>query len=962
MRHLLSVWGQELTPLSADEAVQQILDHAEFLWHPSFRASRSALAALHRWKGDEQLWVAGPEWFRKPLLEACRSLADLEARLASDDAESMWRGNRRDPKEMLAQGRWRAAVAAWRSRPRETPEERLDFARALFAVGRFKEALGELHRLRRPEARVMRIRCLHRLGELRKAARNLQQLETAELAAAHVLEAAAVATRVYGNLGETSRAGAWARRAVTEVESTEHQNRSELLNFAVAWDQGETLQMVESLDRARPALDIEGLAWRWHKSRGQEAIGRGAGEDAVTSLGAALRSCRRRLTPLEAGDLWNEMAVGRSLCGDLIGAERALLHTLRLHREVEGPQKTTLALFNLAEIRLRRGRLSGVREILELSARENRLAGNWRGIVHDVELWARYDLVRGRPSAALERLQKAQAEFDARGVLWRRPQLRAIGARAFGWLGRPHEASVELRAAGGEVLAEFEPEERPAVWALAGDRERALEEVVRDDLSAPIWKAVLTGREATAADWRKLDFPDDYRFARLIFDLDAVEKGSVPGNLVHRAATIFRRLDAGVLAERLERGETGSWTAVGRYLERGSTDAESLGRLFRESGHGEVRLVRRGGGEVEEVLLDGAGGPAGLSSPVGSAELVLTTSWIDPVVRALFNLIVRDLGARSRSSSERVAPRSRPFGMVGESRALAAAMDKLGQLAPEDVPILLLGETGTGKELAARRAHLMSSRPGGPFLPLNCAAVSEELLMSDLFGHVRGAYTGAVRDRVGVFEAAREGTVFLDEIGDLPLRAQGFLLRVLQEGEIRRVGETTARSTDVRVIAATHRDLEEMVRTGIFRADLYYRLRVASIRLPPLRDRGSDVILLAEHFLRRLRPSSPPRIGEAARNALLRHGWPGNVRELENVLSVAVPMAGSETLGPEDLDLPYRGAKPKCGYHEDVLNFRRRLVGDALVASGGNRAEAARALGLTRQALSYLVRRLEIDG
>jgi transcriptional regulator with GAF, ATPase, and Fis domain len=299
--------------------------------------------------------------------------------------------------------------------------------------------------------------------------------------------------------------------------------------------------------------------------------------------------------------------------------------------------------------------------------------------------------------------------------------------------------------------------------------------------------------------------------------------------------------------------------------------------------------------------------------------------------------------------------------MIGESKALGEAMERLAQLAPEEVPLLLLGETGTGKELAARRGHMMSPRASGPFVPINCAAVSEDLLMSDLFGHVRGAYTGAVRDRIGVFEAARGGTVFLDEIGDLPLRAQGFLLRVLQENEVRRVGESLSRSTDVRVITATHRDLDAMVRDGDFRADLYYRLRVARIELPPLRHRDGDVVLLAEHFIRRMRPSRTPRISKAARGALLGHQWPGNVRELENVLSVAVAMVTEGSLQPEHLELPCRGGEPDRGYHEEVLNFRRRLVRNALDGSSGNRAEAARALGLTRQALSYLVRKLEID-
>ena len=595
-----------------------------------------------------------------------------------------------------------------------------------------------------------------------------------------------------------------------------------------------------------------------------------------------------------------------------------------------------------------------------MSSRENRLAGNWRGIVHDTELWARFDLVRGRPSSAVDRLAKARAEFEARGVAWRSVQLAALRARALGWLGRQEEAAAELAAVSDEALSEFEPEERPALWALAGGYDRALAGIDADDPAASVWTAILNGQAPTDDDWKALAFDDEYRMARLVLDIGFVAEEFVPPQLAHRAVVVLQRLGAEVLAERLERSSAGSWEAVAAYLDEGVTGAGGLAKLFANGGYGEARLVRRSEG-VDEILVDGAGGQSEISEKLGSSELVLSSSWIDPALRVMFRLVVRDLEHDLQSTEPTASRHSPRFGMIGESRALGDAMGRLAQLAAEDVPLLLLGETGTGKELAARRGHMMSPRSGGPFLPINCAAVSEDLLMSDLFGHVRGAYTGAVRDRIGVFETARGGTVFLDEIGDLPLRAQGFLLRVLQENEVRRVGESLSRPTDARVITATHRDLEAMVRDGDFRADLYYRLRVALVELPPLRHRDGDVILLAEHFIRRMRPSRTPRIGRAARTALLGHQWPGNVRELENVLSVAVAMVSEGSLQPEHLELPCRGGESDRGYHEEVLNFRRRLVRNALDGSGGNRAEAARALGLTRQALSYLVRKLEID-
>jgi DNA-binding NtrC family response regulator len=202
--------------------------------------------------------------------------------------------------------------------------------------------------------------------------------------------------------------------------------------------------------------------------------------------------------------------------------------------------------------------------------------------------------------------------------------------------------------------------------------------------------------------------------------------------------------------------------------------------------------------------------------------------------------------------------------------------------------------------------------------------------------------------------------VFLDEIGDLPLQAQGKLLRVLQEGEVRRVGESISRPVDVRVVAATHRDLRAMVGEGSFREDLYYRLAVGRVPLPPLRERGDDLYLLVDHFLVREEPGTTVRLTEAAGARLAAHAWPGNVRELRNVLRVAVALADGGPIDAAHLDLPSPDREVRCGYHERVEAFRRRLVAEALQAEEGNRAAAARRLGLSRQALSYLVRQLEI--
>ena len=367
----------------------------------------------------------------------------------------------------------------------------------------------------------------------------------------------------------------------------------------------------------------------------------------------------------------------------------------------------------------------------------------------------------------------------------------------------------------------------------------------------------------------------------------------------------------------------------------------------------------------EELYAEGGGG-----------TLRLRTTRIDEVLRAIFTLLLRELpdladhrpAVRRADGPEADGAAADASGLIGESPLLAAALERLRQFAPSDMPVLLLGESGSGKELAAREIRRASARASAAWVPVNCAALSETLLLSDLFGHARGAFTGADRARAGVFETANGGTVFLDEIGDLPPVAQGNLLRVLQEGEVRRLGESTARRVDVRLVAATHRDLARMVTDGKFRQDLYYRLKVCTVTLPPLRERGEDVMLLAEHFLaaeRRRRSLPQLHLAADARRSILAHRWPGNVRELANVVQAATALAGNGAIRASmlDLDRPAGGevADEASAYHQELDDFRRALLQKALRASGGNRAAAARRLGLSRQALSYLVLNLGLD-
>jgi len=291
------------------------------------------------------------------------------------------------------------------------------------------------------------------------------------------------------------------------------------------------------------------------------------------------------------------------------------------------------------------------------------------------------------------------------------------------------------------------------------------------------------------------------------------------------------------------------------------------------------------------------------------------------------------------------------------------------KVADTESTVLVNGESGTGKELVARALHEHSPRSTRPFVAVNCAALPESLVEAELFGHERGAFTGAEQRRLGRFEAAHQGTLFLDEIGDLPIPTQVKLLRVLQSRVIERLGSMRPVEVDVRIIAATSRDLESMVARGTFREDLYYRLNVFPIGLPPLRDRKSDILLLADHFVEAFNRShgkAVKRIATPAIDMLMAYHWPGNVRELENCIERAVLMARDDViLGhhlPPSLQLPADATSDTpLGLQSQVDRFEQDLVVDALKASRGNMAKAARALGITERQMGLRVRKYAID-
>jgi two-component system NtrC family response regulator len=417
---------------------------------------------------------------------------------------------------------------------------------------------------------------------------------------------------------------------------------------------------------------------------------------------------------------------------------------------------------------------------------------------------------------------------------------------------------------------------------------------------------------------------------------------------------------------------------------------EDLGHRAEQAADGEAALARVARPGIDAVLLDlrmpGLGGmevlrrlraradapPVAVLTAVPTAgntieamRLGAVDHLAKPVGRAdLATLLARMLPAPGATPAP-AAPEAAEDDIVGGSAALREVQKAIGMLADADTTVLITGETGTGKEVVARAIHRHGRRAARPFIAVNCAAIPGELLESQLFGHVRGAFTGAIADRAGSFRDANGGTLFLDEIGDMDPALQAKLLRVLQERVITPLGGKPV-AIDVRILAATHRDLAQAVREGRFREDLFYRLGVVPVALPPLRERLADIVPLAEHFLAL---SGPKRLSGAAAARLLAHAWPGNVRELRNAMERVAALARRPVIGAEDLaflDAPAPAAAIDTADWLDgtlpdaVARLETEMIRRALADCAGNRAEAARRLGIHRQLLYEKVRRYGI--
>ncbi len=348
------------------------------------------------------------------------------------------------------------------------------------------------------------------------------------------------------------------------------------------------------------------------------------------------------------------------------------------------------------------------------------------------------------------------------------------------------------------------------------------------------------------------------------------------------------------------------------------------------------------------------------------ADLIAQAVWARRREQERISVLERENLELRRTLEEK----GKPDEMIGNSGSMRMVYRQIAQVAPSSTTVLLRGETGTGKELVARAIHQKSASAHGPFVPVNCAALPESLLESELFGHEKGSFTGAMARRIGRFESAANGTLFLDEIAEMSPSAQARLLRAIQEKEIQRVGGTETIHVNVRLVCATNRNLEVDVKEGRFREDLYYRINVFTIALPPLRERGADVLLLADYFVRKyagVHKKSINRISTPAIDMLSAYHWPGNVRELENVVERAVLVAAGTAMEGHDLpptlqmkEVDKQGVR-KDSFDSLVASYESELIVDALKDARGSQTQAAAILGTTKRIIQYKIQKYGID-
>jgi Nif-specific regulatory protein len=453
------------------------------------------------------------------------------------------------------------------------------------------------------------------------------------------------------------------------------------------------------------------------------------------------------------------------------------------------------------------------------------------------------------------------------------------------------------------------------------------------------------------------------RFQILIVDDEKVQRDMLAGFLNKQGYETVA-VEGGARA--LEQFSSGSFDLVLTDFKMPGMDGlELLRELKRRNPEAAVVILTAHGNEKTAVTAMKEGAYDYLTKPIQELDELL--------------MLIRraekegNLARENRQLKEQLREKFKVDFIISASRRMQEALNLVGRVAPSQATVLILGESGTGKELFARAIHYASPRAEKPLVKVNCAALPENLLESELFGHEKGAFTGAVARRIGRFEQADQGSIFLDEIGDLSPALQAKLLRVLQEKEIERVGSNQTLKIDVRMIAATNRNLEEAIRKGTFREDLYYRLNVVTISLPPLRERKEDIPILIDYFMKKYSEENRKEIrslSRESRDLLLKYDYPGNVRELENIVERAVVLCRGEMITSQDLPLNLRESKTETALNqarqahtlpETVETVERQLILGALERSGGIQTRAAEELGINERVLRYKMKKYKIS-
>lgn len=439
---------------------------------------------------------------------------------------------------------------------------------------------------------------------------------------------------------------------------------------------------------------------------------------------------------------------------------------------------------------------------------------------------------------------------------------------------------------------------------------------------------------------------DEYKYI-LVVDDSPDTREVLRRNLESRGFSVFTAGNVAQAVEALEKQHIS--LVISDVKMPGQTGFDLLRHVKENYKHTEVLLIT-GFPQLEDAVR---------AVKTGADEYLVKPFTNDELFEAVDNALDK-LRIRSKTLKTEAPVH---HGLIGESEAMQEVFKAVTKAAATSATVLIYGESGTGKEIVARAIHYGSSRASAPFVPVNCGSIPEQLIESELFGHVKGAFTGATASRAGFFQTAEKGTIFLDEIGDAGLAMQVKLLRVLQEKEVYMVGSSKPRTVDVRITAASNRDLSALIEKGAFREDLYYRLNVFSINIPPLRKRGEDIILLINHFIKKSSREfgkQPPRISDEALQVLTRYHWPGNVRELENVVQRITAMTDGDIIEVPDLPSLMRFSALRSGdLTRSLEEVEAQYIQDVMAHENGNKTNAAKILGIDRKTLREKLKKIQ---